>query len=481
MSGTAPQGGEGGGPGPEGRKDPRIFRYRSELPHPAEKVFRWHLRPGALERLTPPWVQVRVLDREGGISDGGSVTLQLRRGPLSFRWTLRHTAFEENVLFRDEQESGPFARWVHEHRFQDLGEGRSAVEDVVEWQPPLGGLGELLGPGPVERQLARLFAFRHARLAEDLERHGAAAGGPVRTVAISGASGFVGGSLAAFLSTGGFRVRRLVRDGADSDEDLIPWNPRRGELDIHLLEGVDAVVHLAGEPIAGVRWTATKKRAIRESRVRGTTLLARAVARMDHRPQAFVSASGVNYYGDRGNEVLTEESRPGEGFLADVCQAWEGATEPAVKAGVRTVSLRTGMVLAPSGGALGTMLLPFQLGLGGRLGSGRQYVSWIDRDDHLALILHCLQESEVHGPVNATAPHPVPNATFTGTLGRVLGRPTLVPAPAFALRTLLGEMGEELLLSSVRAIPRKAQSTGFHFAREGLEEALRHQLGRIEE
>ena len=244
------------------------------------------------------------------------------------------------------------------------------------------------------------------------------------------------------------------------------------------LEGVDAVVHLAGESIAAVRWTESKKREILESRERGTRLLARSMAQLDRPPATLVSASGVNYYGDRGAELLTEESPPGEGFLARVCRSWEKATEEAEDAGVRTAHFRSGMVLSPAGGALGTMLLPFRLGVGGRLGSGRQYVPWIDLDDHVALILHALSHSSVEGPVNAVGPGPVPNATFTSTLGRVLGRPTLIPVPALGVRALLGEMGEELLLSGQRAVPRKAESSGFDFFSEDLETALRHQLGR---
>lgn len=457
-----------------------VFRHRTELDHPVEEVFSWHRRPGAFERLAPPWQSVQVRRRTGGIADGGEVELALRKGPATLRWVVKHTAYEENRYFRDEQVSGPFRRWVHEHRFEPLDDGRSAVEDVVEWEAPLGTVGRTFSGGFIQRTLERLFAFRHRRLAHDLARHRSFQGDGPLTVAVTGSSGFVGGALVPFLTAGGHRVLRLVRDPSRADGDGVHWDVHRRMVEADKLEGVDAVVHLAGEPIAGVRWTAAKKRAILESREEGTRLLARTLAGLTRPPRAFVSASGVDIYGDRGDEAITEGSKIGEGFLADVCRAWEAATQPAAQAGIRVVRARTGMVLSPAGGALGTMLLPFRLGLGGRLGSGRQYVSWIDHDDHVALLFHALTNPGVEGPLNATAPFPVPNATFTATLGRVLGRPTFVPAPAAAVRLALGEMGEELLLQGARVLPRKARETGFEFAFPALEDSLRHQMGRPE-
>jgi hypothetical protein len=249
-------------------------------------------------------------------------------------------------------------------------------------------------------------------------------------------------------------------------------------VDARALEGVDAVVHLAGEPIFGLRWSEEKKGRILESRKAGTEFLARALAGLVRRPRVLVSGSAVGFYGDRGAEVLTEESTPGNGFLSKVCRAWEAATEPAERAGIRVVRLRTGMVLSATGGALGTMLLPFKMGVGGRLGSGRQYVSWIDLDDQVGLIYHALRTGQVRGALNATAPHPVTNASFTDTLGRVLGRPTLIPVPALGVKGLFGEMGEALLLHGARVLPRKAEATGFEFRYPGLEDSLRFQLGR---
>lgn len=455
------------------------FRHSTELDHPVGEVFAWHERPGAFERLTPPWEDVRVREREGGIQPGGRVVLEVRKRPVTFTWELQHTALEENRLFVDEQVSGPFASWRHEHRFEPIDEGRCRVEDVVDWEPPLGSLGRAFGTGIVESNLLRLFRFRARRLKEDLDRH-AAYPGPPLTVAISGASGFIGTRLSAFLTSGGHRVRRITRDGKD-DPDAIPWDPDRGRIDAERLEGLDAVVHLAGEPLVGIRWTEAKKKAILQSREVGTLALARALGRLSDPPSVLVSASGVHYYGARSEELVTEAAGPGDGFLAEVCRRWEGATTPARSSGIRVVHLRTGPVLAPGGGVLGTALPAFRAGLGGRFGSGRQYFPWIDMDDHLGLILHAIRRSSVRGAMNATSPRPVPNAAFSDVLGRVLGRPTILPVPALAIRSILGEMGRETLLMGQRAVPERARETGFTFLRPDLEDCLRFQLGREDE
>jgi uncharacterized protein (TIGR01777 family) len=460
-----------------------VFRHRIELDHPVENVFAWHRRPGAFARLTPPWENVRVVEQAGGIEPGGRVVLELRKGPATLTWEVEHTQYEENRLFVDEQVSGPFSAWRHEHRFESLEGGRSAVEDVVTWEPPMGSLGQTFGGRYIETSLSRLFRFRGERLAGDLAllRSMAVVRGPDApplVVAVTGASGLIGTQLTHLLATGGHVVRRVSRSPEPGSAD-VGWDPARGELDAEALAGVDAVVHLAGEPIVGVRWTEAKKKAIHRSREAGTLLLARTLARLPKRPQVFVSGSAVGYYGDRGDEVLTEEAPPGTGFLPEVCVAWERATLPAREVGIRTAALRTGIVLSAAGGVLGTMLLPFQLGVGGRLGKGRQYMPWIDMDDHLGLILHALADPGVAGPMNAVSPNPVPNAAFTDVLGRVLSRPTLLPVPSLAIRALLGEMGENLLLQGQRAIPEKAQATGYAFLRPELEDSLRMQLGRF--
>jgi uncharacterized protein len=295
-------------------------------------------------------------------------------------------------------------------------------------------------------------------------------------ILVTGAAGLVGSALVPYLTSKGHEVARLVRSQPKPGTTEIEWNPERGVTDPARLEGFDAVVHLAGEPISAERWTDEKKRRIRESRVRGTRVLAEALAQLAQPPRTLVSASAVGFYGSRGDEVLNEQSASGDDFLAEVCREWELATRPAAERGIRVATLRFGVILSREGGALAKMLTPFKLGVGGRVGSGRQYISWITMDDTVGAIYHALTNEEVHGPVNVVAPHPVTNQEFTKTLGKVLSRPTLLPAPVFALRLIFGEMADALLLSSMRVEPQRLKETGYTFQHPELESALRQVL-----
>jgi uncharacterized protein (TIGR01777 family) len=328
----------------------------------------------------------------------------------------------------------------------------------------------------VEQALRRAFAYRHAVLRMDLERHGAEGPGRSLHVAVTGASGLVGSRLCAFLTTGGHRVSRLVRrPPAGAGE--IRWDPASGRVDLAALEGVDAVVHLAGESIAG-RFTEARKARIRGSRVEGTRALAEALAGLRRPPSVLVSASAVGYYGDRGDALLDETSPPGRGFLSEVCEEWEAAAGPAAAGGVRVVLPRFGIILSPAGGALAGLLTPFRLGVGGPVGSGRQFMSWIDLEDAIGAVHFALGRPALAGPVNVVAPAPATNAEFARTLGRVLGRPALLSFPETAARAVFGEMADALLLASQRVRPRRLEETGFPFRFPALEAAVRFGLGR---
>jgi uncharacterized protein len=296
-------------------------------------------------------------------------------------------------------------------------------------------------------------------------------------ILVTGASGLIGSALLSSLTATGHGVTRLVRAQPKPGEKAARWDPLAGTIDTSAFEGVDAVVHLAGENIAE-RWTPAKKTAIRDSRVKGTQILCRALAGSASPPRVLVSASATGYYADRGEEILTEASPPGRGFLAEVCRAWEAATEPAQQRGIRVVPLRFGVVLSPAGGALAKLLPPFRLGLGGVLGSGRQYMSWIALDDVVGVIQQAIVSDALRGPTNAVAPRAVTNEEFTKILGRTLGRPTVLPLPAFAARLMFGEMADELLLASTRAEPAKLLASGYQFRYPELEHALRHLLAQ---
>ncbi len=295
-------------------------------------------------------------------------------------------------------------------------------------------------------------------------------------VAVTGSSGLVGSAVVAALEGQGHQVVRLVRQRPEP-EGGVYWEPSLGEIHASRLEGLDAVVHLAGESVAARRWTRAQKERIRRSRVDGTRLLATTLAQLSARPAVLACASGTGYYGDRGDELVDESSSPGTGFLAEVCQQWEAAAEPARAAGIRVVHLRFGMVLSDRGGALARMLPLFRRKLGGRVGSGRQFWSWVALDDVVRVVLRALEDDRLTGPVNCVSPYPVTNRQFTRTLADVLGQPAVLPAPAWALQLLLGQMARELLLASTRCIPRRLQEAGFEFLFPDLPTALRHVVG----
>jgi uncharacterized protein len=297
-------------------------------------------------------------------------------------------------------------------------------------------------------------------------------------VAVTGSHGFIGSALLPALTSEGHRPVRVVRSRAAGDDEL-GWDPEAGTIDAAGLEGVGAVVHLAGAGIGDKRWTDARKRLILESRTKGTGLLVRALAGLKHPPSTLVSASAIGYYGNRGDEPLDEQSAPGHDFVAGVCVQWEAATAPAAEAGIRVVTTRSGAILGRDGGVFPRMLLPFRLGLGGRFASGRQYMSWVSISDEVGAILHVLTNESLSGPVNVTGPTPVTNAEFTKTLGRVVHRPTAIPTPLLPLKARYGsELVQHLLVEGQRVLPKRLEEHGFRFAHPTLEEALRAALDR---
>jgi len=447
---------------------------RSEMPVSAQALFDWHERPGAFDRLTPAFMPATVIARSGGIRDGARVTLGVPVGPLTTKWEIEHEGYVAGREFRDVQKSGPFASWEHTHRMIPQTAETSVLEDHIVYRLPLRPVSDAVAGHFTREKLERLMRWRHALTRLDLERHAQFAARGPRRIAITGASGFLGGALVPFLTTGGHTVRTVGR-GANSD---VQWDPARGSLDVGALGGVDAVIHLAGASIAE-RWTPEQRKAIRESRLTSTRLIAESMARMSPRPEVLISGSAVGIYGSRGDEVLDESSALGDDFPAEVGKEWEAATAPARDAGIRVVHIRTGIVLNPAGGALGKMLLPFQAGVGGRLGSGKQWMSWISREDWIGAVYFLLQREGLEGVFNLTAPEPVTNATFTEAMGRVLHRPTVLPVPAFALTTIFGEMARGTILASQRAVPKALEGAGFEFAHPSVSRALRFELGLL--
>ena len=445
--------------------------YSTVVDAPVSEVFGWHTRPGAITRLLPPWQPVRVGQEAGSLRDGRAVLLM----PGGVRWVAAHQpdGYNPPHQFVDQLVSAGLSSvlsWRHTHMFSAEGEAEAENETRVsdDVQTPL--------PAAALRQM---FAYRHRQLAADLATHRWARlhrSEPL-TVAVTGASGLVGTALTALLSTGGHRVIKLVRRLAAGAGDR-QWQPDQPDPD--LLAGVDAVVHLAGASIAG-RFTPAHKRAVRDSRAGPTRRLAELAAATSGGPRTFVSASAVGYYGaDRGDEILGEDSPPGDDFLAGVVTDWEAATAPAAEAGLRVVQVRTGIVQTPKGGTLRLLYPLFEAGLGGRLGSGRQWLSWIGIDDLADIYLRALVDPALSGPVNAVAPDPVRNAGYTRTLGAVLRRPAVIPVPGFGPRLLLGEEGaRELAEASQRVRPDALLAVGHPYRHTRLEPALRHLLGHV--
>ena len=463
------------------------LKFETTLPVSQQTLYDYHASGAALDRLNPPWETVEVTqwrageqrarlpiaEQYGDISLGAEVHLRLNVGPFKQVWVAKHIEHTEPTGFTDRQEKGPFKTFVHQHRFVEVDAETTMLRDELDFQLPFAPI-SALAKGFVMGKLSAMFAYRHARTKLDLQRSHRCSPELKKRVLISGASGLVGQALSSYLRSIGHHVAHLVRREPRNANE-IQWDIRTERLSSADIEGFDAVVHLAGESIDG-RWTRNKKRKIRESRTRGTALLARALSRCERPPSVLVSASGISAYQDTGAQAVDENGPLAADFLGTVCAEWEVAASPAAAAGIRVVHPRIGLVLSRKGGALARMLLPFQLGLGGPIGHAQQWMSWIALEDLIGLLCEAIFRPDVQGVFNAVAPNPVQNREFVRTLGSVLNRPAIAPLPSFVVRTLFGEMGETLLLNGLNVRSTQPLVKEYPWCFTELESALRFEL-----
>lgn len=453
-----------------------VYIKKTKIITSVETLFSWHAANGAISRLTPPWAPLKMISRKGaGIQKGVKVTFRLTLFKIPMIWEAEHIEYQENKVFKDRQIRGPFSKWEHTHKFMADGKENSIMEDRVEFELPFGFLSRPFY-GFVRKELERIFNYRHRVLKYDFEHHVNKI--KKQRILISGASGTIGSALVPFLRTCGHEVVRLVRKEGMLLEDELFWDPYNGILDLENEGPFDAVINLNGVDISRGRWTQSQKKRIIDSRIIPTRLLVKKMADFDQKPTVFISASAIGFYGERENSVLTEANDMGDSFISKVCRQWEDASMDAQKSGIRTIQLRTGIVLTPAGGALKRMELPFKTGCGVKISHGRQYMSWISMDDVLSGILYILSHRKIQGPVNLTAPNPVTNKEFSKTLARVFSKKVFFTLPKFVALALWGELGKETLLASARVKPGKLLDNGFLFQHETLFSALKDMLGR---
>lgn len=439
-----------------------------------DHLFAWHETKAAIARLTPPWVDLKMVGHTGGIEKGTQVKFILKIFGIPFAWEAKHIEYEKNRLFRDKQTRGPFKTWIHTHEFEPVSENESIMKDHVEYQLPFGLLGKLFQRMP-QRDLKRIFRYRHRVLKDDLENLPDAF--QKKTILISGASGTIGQALVPFLETSGHRVIKLVRRSPLPENDELFWDPEKGILDLDDNLNIDAVINLNGLDISRGRWSKQQKEKIISSRTNPTVLLAQKIIQLKKKPAVFLSSSAIGYYGNRNETILTEKDISGDRFISKVCRKWEIASQKALHEGIRTVQLRIGIVLTPAGGALQRMIPAFLLGMGTKVSHGNQYMSWISMEDVLGAIHHILFDESISGPVNLTAPNPVTNSEFTRCLASVLRRPAFFTLPPFMVTLLWGQMGKETLLDSARVRPHKLIKSGYTFRFSKITAALKHSMG----
>lgn len=462
-------------------KTRNVFIKSTKIPATNKDAFDYHAREGALERLVPPWSILTVTSHEGDIRDGAISTFNVSLGLIGFKWTAVHFGHLQDRQFQDKMVKGPFQSWIHTHSFIPDEIGHCIMEDKIAYSPLFGKLGPILLNNTIQNNLNQLFHYRHRILSNDINLWKIAGRSKGQKILITGSHGLIGSSLIPLLTAAGeHKITRLARplsNHNNTNSHSIVWDPSDDKVNVKELEGFDVVVHLAGENIFG-RWTDSKKQRILESRIKSTRLLCDSLIKLANPPSTLICASATGFYGNQGNEVLTEGSKPGFGFLSDVCRKWEESTETARDAGIRVVNTRFGVVLTPKGGMLQKLLALSRFGLVLRLGDENQHISWVSIEDVIGSIFYSIINSSIRGPVNVVSPNPVTNLEFSKTLARIVKSKIMLPISQKLARMMLGELADAMITSSALVVPNKLSSAGYRFVNPDLEDTLRLLLGR---
>ena len=431
---------------------------------------------------------MEIIDNTGGINNNDNSIFRIKLGPITFKWVAKHFGYIHNLQFQDKMIKGPFKKWIHTHSFIPQGENQCIIEDKIDYMPRFGKIGSKIIQKRIQNYLNQLFIYRERILVNDtiLEKMTREKG---KNILITGSQGLIGSSLIPLLTNiGGHKITRLVRKINNNnmysrsttnkeDKKSIFWYPEYDKLDHNELEGFDIIIHLAGENIFG-RWTDIKKQRIFNSRVGSTKLLAKSLTKLSNPPSLLICASAIGYYGDRPNEYITEDSIPGKGFLSEVCQKWEKATQDVTEIGIRVVNTRFGVVLTPKGGILQKLLSPFKLGLGITIGNKNQYISWVSIEDVIKSIFYSITNTSIKGPVNVVSPKPITNLEFSDTLKKIFNPKLSMSINQNIPKLIFGEMSKEVLSTNTYVIPKKLISTGYKFFDSELEDSLRFLLGK---
>ncbi len=460
-----------------------VFAHTANFNANKKEIWNWYNSDGAFRRIMPEWEGIQPM-AAGRLVDGDETIFKVKMGPFRQKWVARHHSVIDGESFADRMIKGPFGAWNHNHKFEAGKNGTTAVVDNVEYKLPLHFFTGWSAGFTVLPRMKQMFEFRSVRVANDLKQIQATANLPRQRILVSGSTGMIGLQLCAFLEAAGHDVHRLLRPSTKLPPDvdstkIVRWNDLTGEIIEGDMNGFDSIIHLAGAGIGDKRWSKKRLKLIRDSRIIPTQNLAKIIANLENPPKKLLSSSAIGFYGNRGTEVLDEESESGDDLLSDLCKDWENASNEAKDSGINVIHLRTGIVMSPLGGALAKLLLPAKFGAGGPVGGGKQMQSWISLDDEIYAIHHLMMKEDSEGVYNLTATNPVAQKQFAKTLGRVLRRPAFAPLPGFVIKLLFGQMGKKLVLEGQDVRPTRLLESGYEFTHSELETCLRSCLGKM--